>query len=66
MLLHGLFVAAFFAISNDCTFQPEPYRDQDHHTSDQSEDGWRGLARQECYSEAAALIAAYLDMGRSG
>ncbi len=47
------------ALQNACAHETTPYLAQDFETFDQIEDGWRGLARRDCFVEAADLIAAY-------
>jgi hypothetical protein len=43
----------------ECNLPDENWLEQDFHTFDQSEDGWRFLGRQDCFTEAADAIAVY-------
>ncbi len=57
-------IAALAVADPACAHDPAAYFEQDAETFDQTEEGWRGLARQGCYAEAAELIAAYRDEAR--
>lgn len=43
-----------------CRVDPAPYLEMEVDAFDQSETGWRGIARQRCYAEAADLIGLYV------
>ncbi|MBO6764470.1 hypothetical protein [Maricaulis sp.] len=43
-----------------CRVDPSPYLEMEVDAFDQSETGWRGIARQRCYAEAADLIGLYV------
>jgi len=49
--------AMTFSGDPDCQFDAAAYVELDPHSFDQTEDGWRGIARQGCYAEAAEAIA---------
>ncbi|MGP1274232.1 MAG: hypothetical protein ACQRW7_02290 [Caulobacterales bacterium] len=45
--------------TTECALLGDNWLAQDFHTFDQSEEGWRRLGRQECFTEAADAIALY-------
>lgn len=45
-----------------CAFDDTPLMTQDFQTFDQTEGGWRHIARQGCYDQAARVIARYRDL----
>jgi hypothetical protein len=46
--------------ASDCRFDPASYLEMEVQAFDQTEAGWRRLARQHCYAEAADLIGFYV------
>jgi len=47
------------ALQSSCAYETAPFLQQDFQTFDQTDEGWRGLARKDCFVEAAELIAVY-------
>jgi hypothetical protein len=45
--------------ASSCDIDPSAYLTQDYDTFDQSDAGWRSIAQQGCYAQAAGLIEAY-------
>jgi len=61
ILALSLLAASFTAQEEPaCGVDPAPYLEMEVAAFDQSETGWRGIARQRCYAEAADLIGLYV------